>query len=99
MDEFKSCLYATLSVIPKGKVISYGQLARLCGYPHHARHVGKALSLLPKESKLPWFRVINSQGKISLTGGAFERQKKYLENEGVKINDAGKIICFKKLQY
>lgn len=99
MDEFKQSLYATLAAISKGRVISYGQLARLCGYPNHARHVGKVLATLPKDSKLPWFRVINSQGKISLTGEAFIRQKNHLENEGVLVNEAGKIFDFNKLKY
>ena len=99
MDEFKRSLYANLIAIPAGKVISYGHLAKLCGYPNHARHVGKVLSALPKDTQLPWFRVVNSQGKISLSGQAFAQQKSHLENEGIAINEIGKVIHFKKLQY
>ncbi|WP_354625442.1 MGMT family protein [Psychromonas sp. MME2] len=99
MDEFKSSLYANLAAIPAGKLISYGQLATLCGYPNHARYVGRVLSALPKDSQLPWFRVVNSQGKISLMGEAFIRQRELLEKEGVIVSDSGKISHFKKRQY
>lgn len=52
--------------IPKGKVASYGQVAKLAGLPKHARLVGRVLAQLDSENHIPWYRVINSQGKISL---------------------------------
>lgn len=96
MTEFELSLFNNLAHIPKGKLISYGGLAKMSGYPNHARHVGKVLSKLPKGTKLPWFRVVNSQGKISLKGEGFERQKTQLEQEGFSVNDDGKILHFKK---
>lgn len=63
----------------------------MAGYPGYARQVGRALGNLPEGSTLPWFRVINSAGKISLTGENFIRQKQHLESEGVEVNASGKI--------
>lgn len=54
----------------------------MAGYPGYARHVGRALGNLPEGSKLPWFRVINSQGKISLKGRDLDRQKPSLRQKG-----------------
>jgi len=74
----------------------YGQLAKMAGFPHHSRHVGKVLSKLPKDTRLPWYRVVNSQGKISLSGEAFLRQKIHLEKEGIEVTEEGKIVKFKQ---
>lgn len=97
MQEFEQTLFTMLSYIPKGKLTTYGQLAKAAGYPNHARHVGKVLAKLPKDTKLPWFRVVNGQGKISLVGEAYQRQKQCLQAEGIYINEQGKIINFKPL--
>lgn len=92
MYEFKLQIYQLLSNIPVGKVISYGELARLAGQPNYARQVGRLLKELPKNSSLPWYRVVNSQMKISfeVDSPAYLRQKKALENEGWSIEN-GKI--------
>lgn len=63
----------------------------MAGYPGYARHVGRALGNLPEGSKLPWFRVINSQGKISLKGRDLDRQKAKLEAEGIEVSEIGKV--------
>ena len=78
-------IYNTVRKIPKGKVATYGEIARLCGLREHARLVGYALHNLKPNSGVPWHRVINSQGKISLPkdNGAYEFQKKLLESEGI----------------
>jgi methylated-DNA-protein-cysteine methyltransferase-like protein len=52
--------------IPKGKVASYGQVAKFAGLPKHARVVGRVLGQLPEDHDIPWYRVVNSQGRISL---------------------------------
>jgi methylated-DNA-protein-cysteine methyltransferase-like protein len=62
-------------------VATYGQVAALAGIPQQSRLVGRILSRLPKSSKLPWHRVVNSQGKLSNPNP--ERQKDRLEDEGV----------------
>ena len=97
MPEFEQSLFTNLLYVPAGHLVTYGQLSKMAGYPNHARHVGKLLSRLPNDTKLPWFRVINGQGKISLRGSGFIRQKELLENEGIRVSDTGKIEGFKKL--
>ncbi|MGD8172199.1 MGMT family protein [Vibrio sp. TRT 21S02] len=91
MDQFLSQIFAVIHQIPYGKVTTYGDIAKMAGYPGYARHVGKALGNLPKDSKLPWYRVINSQGQISLTGSAMERQRNALQSEGVEVSEVGKV--------
>lgn len=73
--------------IPKGKVSTYGQVAKLAGYPGYARQVGAALRNLPKDTNLPWFRVLNAQGRISLPkgGAGYHKQKTLLEDEGIQF--------------
>jgi methylated-DNA-protein-cysteine methyltransferase-like protein len=96
MEEFAQNIYTILSFLEKGTLTTYGQLAKQAGFPHHSRHVGKILAKLPKDSRLPWFRVVNSQGKISLQGDAFIRQKALLEAEGIEVTEQGKIVKFKQ---
>ncbi|GAB2657600.1 DNA base-flipping protein [Vibrio panuliri] len=91
MDQFLAQIFAVIQQIPTGKITSYGEVAKMAGYPGYARHVGKALGNLPEGSKLPWHRVVNSQGQISLKGNDLERQKKRLHAEGVECSEQGKI--------
>lgn len=91
MDQFLMQIFAVIHQIPRGKVTTYGEIAKLAGYPGYARHVGKALGNLPKDSKLPWHRVINSQGKISLKGEHLIRQKNRLVEEDVEVGVAGNV--------
>ncbi|EHV9705909.1 TPA: DNA base-flipping protein [Vibrio parahaemolyticus] len=95
MDQFLVQIFAVIHQIPKGKVSTYGEIAKMAGYLGYARHVGKALGNLPEGSKLPWFRVINSQGKISLKGRDLDRQKQKLEAEGIEVSEIGKIALRK----
>lgn len=97
MDEFTQSIYTNLYYVPSGRVITYGQLAKLAGFPNHSRHVGKVLAKLPKDTQLPWYRVVNAQGKISLSGDKFEKQRKLLEEEGVLIREDGRIFHFKQV--
>lgn len=85
-------IWQVVMAIPAGKVASYGDVANMAGLPGYARYVGTTLSKLPDNSSLPWYRVINSQGKISFPAGSdtYERQIKRLENEGVVVKE-GKI--------
>ena len=71
--------------IPKGRVASYGQVAKLAGLPGYARYVGTTMKKLPKDSKLPWHRVANAAGKLSfpLHSTEYQLQKSRLEAEGV----------------
>lgn len=70
--------------IPKGKVATYGQIATLAGEPRGARQVVRILNSSWKKEKLPWHRVINRNGQISLPpGGGYELQRSLLEKETV----------------
>ncbi|MGX9417446.1 MGMT family protein [Vibrio sp. WJH972] len=91
MNEFLSQIYTVIYQIPVGQVSTYGEIATMAGYPGYARHVGKALGQLPNDSKLPWYRVVNSKGMISLKGEDLVRQRSLLLSEGVDVNSAGKI--------
>ncbi|QER38929.1 MGMT family protein [Acinetobacter suaedae] len=75
-----------VNLIPYGKVASYGQVAKLAGLPKHARLVGFVLKHLDRESKVPWHRVINSRGQISINkinNKGENVQQCLLEAEGV----------------
>jgi methylated-DNA-protein-cysteine methyltransferase related protein len=95
-----SRIYGIVNRIPRGKVATYGQIAGLAGMPGHARQVGYALHSLPDRSEVPWQRVINRKGQISLRSdplaGALQRE--LLEFEGV-VFDANDTIALKKYQW
>lgn len=81
-----------LRAVPTGKVASYGQVARTAGLPRNARQVGAILGKLPDDSDVPWHRIVNSQGAISVRGGDCEkRQRMLLHLEGVKVDDRHRI--------
>jgi methylated-DNA-protein-cysteine methyltransferase-like protein len=85
-------IYTVVKKIPSGQVATYGQIARLAGMPGQARLVGYALHKLSNESGVPWYRVINRLGQISLKGASFENgrlQEKILRSEGVRFNNQG----------
>jgi methylated-DNA-protein-cysteine methyltransferase-like protein len=79
--------------IPAGRVASYGQIAAMAGMPGAARQVGYALHALEPESGVPWHRVVNAQGRISLRGPSEVTllQRARLEAEGVVFDPAGRI--------
>jgi methylated-DNA-protein-cysteine methyltransferase related protein len=82
-------IYSIVRQIPSGRVASYGQIAKIVGCT--AREVGYAMAAA-KGVDVPWQRVINSQGKISLgeqAGGALQRQ--LLENEGVQFDERDRV--------
>lgn len=86
-------IYQALQQVPHGKVVTYGQLARLAGLGRAARLVGSTLRKLPKDSRLPWYRVINAQGKISFPEDhpGYQRQRSRLLKEGVCFGNNGKV--------
>jgi methylated-DNA-protein-cysteine methyltransferase-like protein len=83
---FSEDVYALVAQIPAGKVMSYGQIAALCGHPGAARVVGQIAHFGP--SDLPWQRVVNANGGMArgFWPGGPEGQAKMLVNEGIKIN-------------
>ncbi len=83
-------IYTIIAAIPTGKVASYGQVAKLAGYPNNARLVGRLLKVMPDDSVIPWHRVVNSQGKISFPEGSKKHfsQRQKLLSEGITFNKA-----------
>lgn len=87
-------IYALICSIPRGRVATYGQIARLAGIPGHARQVGYALSRFAGRNPIPWHRVVNSKGMISprSDAGPMELvQRRLLEEEGVSFDENGRI--------
>lgn len=85
----KARIYSTLNAIPRGCVTSYGKVAEYAQIPRGARLVGRTLSQLPKDTTLPWHRVLKANGQIAFPPGstAFIRQMQLLELEGVVISN------------
>ena len=78
--------------IPHGKVATYGQIATHAGNPRASRQVAWILHTSSRKNKLPWYRVINSKGRISLPPHrGYGIQKKLLEKEGIIFNEDGSI--------
>lgn len=91
-EQRREAIYLALAKIPKGKVITYGNLAKLAGMPNGARLAGRLVCELPSGSRLPWHRVINAQGKTSMpvNSDSYNAQMQRLEKEGVVFHN-GKI--------
>ena len=79
--------------IPRGRVATYGQVAELAGLRGHARQVGYALHVLTEERQVPWHRVINSRGQVSMRAdpGSDHLQRILLESEGVRFDSRGRV--------
>jgi methylated-DNA-protein-cysteine methyltransferase related protein len=90
--DFKTRVLGVIAQIPHGLVMTYGQVARVTGKPRNPRQVGEILQGLHHETKHPWWRVINSSGKLSTYKvGTGDLQKRLLEAEGVVLDANGKI--------
>lgn len=92
-------IWKTVRRVPKGRVATYGLIARAAGLPGHARQVGYALHSLPQDSQVPWHRIINAKGEISLRGWneADVHQRALLEAEGVEFDLKGRVSLQKFL--
>jgi methylated-DNA-protein-cysteine methyltransferase-like protein len=90
---FFAHVYVLVRHIPPGKVATYGQIARLLGQPRAARTVGWALHSLPEGKPVPWQRVINARGMVSLGAGrdGAALQRALLEEEGVIFDERGRV--------
>lgn len=78
-------VYRLVQRIPRGKVLTYGRLARVLHLPGGARTAGRAMSATPSGKGIPWHRVIGDRGKILIRGPHALLQKKLLESEGVPV--------------
>ena len=86
-------ILAAVQSVPAGKVATYGQIATVAGLPGRARLVGTALKKLSSESAVPWYRVVNAKGQISLRGDgtSVTEQEMLLTEEGVRFDRHGRI--------
>ncbi len=86
-------VYRVVKLIPRGRVASYGHIAALLGHPQAARTVGWALaSLSPAQAaEVPWQRVINHAGRISISRADLtaDLQRRLLEGEGIEFDERG----------
>jgi methylated-DNA-protein-cysteine methyltransferase related protein len=90
-------IYAVARRVPRGRVATYGQIAHIAGIGRGARQVGYALHALPAGTTLPWHRVINAKGEVSLRadGSGAITQRIRLEQEGVRFNARGRVALSK----
>ena len=86
---FYFLVYTKVRQIPKGSVATYGQIATLCGSPRGARMVGWALNCLKPGSKIPWQRVLNREGMITIENmrSNKDEQAALLRSDGVKVEE------------
>jgi methylated-DNA-protein-cysteine methyltransferase related protein len=90
MSEFTDTVLFIIKAVPFGSVVSYGQVAALSGVPRAARQVGWVLNRSEGKDGIPWWRVINNEGRITIKGCEFNTpllQKGMLENEGIGFVD------------
>ena len=96
MEEFRSLVLRWVRLIPKGKVLTYGDVAALAGAPGAARRVGTILRGLRGDEEVPWQRVVNAAGGLSTYKiGAGELQRALLEAEGVPV-DAERRVALRR---
>ena len=86
-DKWVKMVWQVVQGIPRGHVLTYGEVARLAGMSRAARRVSQAMRRAPRGVKLPWHRVVNAQGKISFPedSSGYQEQKDRLEAEGVVL--------------
>ena len=87
MNRLDRAVYRMVGIIPPGQVATYGQIAALLGAPRAARAVGQAMKRCPSGSGVPWHRVINARGGISLRANisGMLTQRILLEREGIRL--------------
>lgn len=92
LNNNKIAIYTALKSVPAGRLVTYGQLADMAGLPGAARLVGTVMCQLPEGTDLPWHRVVNAQGKISMPKGSagYREQVRRLTAEGIEVKQ-GKI--------
>lgn len=96
-SEFTQEVIKIIKSVPSGKVLTYGLVAKLAGNPRGARQVSRILHSLTRKFDLPWHRIINSKGVISLKFEGGDQQRMLLEQEGVEFSTNQKIDLKKYL--
>ena len=98
IEEFTKQVIRIISSIPSGKVLSYGRVATMAGAPRGARQVARILHSMSRKHDLPWHRVINVKGEISLPKyGGYDEQKARLQHEGVEFDNKDRVDLDKYL--
>jgi methylated-DNA-protein-cysteine methyltransferase related protein len=82
-------LWHVIAAIPRGRVATYGEVARAAGLPGRARQSAYALRMAPAQLHLPWHRVLGAGGRIVFAPGsaAFREQARRLRSEGVRVRE------------
>ena len=98
---FRGRVYAKVREVPPGAVTTYGDVAGALGSRRVARHVGFALSALPPDTDVPWHRVINGQGRISVRGDSVRAdvQRTRLLREGIAFDPRGRVVDFAAVRH
>lgn len=99
MQQLRSDVYNIVGQIPYGHVLTYGDIARLAGYPHLSRQVGHLLSTVPSSLHLPCHRVVNAAGRLA---PHWPEQQPLLEAEGVTVEsgkDGTARICLNRYRW
>ncbi|PID45153.1 MAG: cysteine methyltransferase [Proteobacteria bacterium] len=94
--KFDVAVWAVVSAIPRGQVMSYGEVARAAGYPRHARMVSRAMSR--SEAPLPWHRVVKSDRSLAFAPESehYQQQKQCLLEEGTRVINGKAIPAVKE---
>ncbi|MEB3767947.1 MGMT family protein [Acinetobacter sp. MD2] len=92
-SELYAYILTVVAQIPRGKVASYGQIAKMAGFPKHARLVGRVLKQIADDAQIPWHRVVDAKGHIRLT-----KQNQQGENlQQLKLIDEGVLVVNGKI--
>jgi methylated-DNA-protein-cysteine methyltransferase-like protein len=93
MTDVYQRIYRVIARIPRGRVATYGQIAAMAGIAGKPRQVGYALRIMPEGDSVPWHRVVNAQGQVSLRSpaGMVDLQRQLLEREGIRFDDRGRL--------
>ena len=98
---FHERVWAVVRTIPAGHVASYGDVAGALGLRSAARQVGYALSALPESSDVPWHRVVNARGRLSVRtdSSPSDIQRLLLEQDGVEVDEDGRLVDFEDIRF
>jgi methylated-DNA-protein-cysteine methyltransferase-like protein len=97
LTAFTAAVLRIIQNIPSGKVMTYGQIARLAGNPRAARQVVRILHSMSDAHRLPWHRVVNAKGQIMIADEAKEIQMLSLESEGIEMR--GHLVDLQQYQF
>lgn len=100
IDNFFQKVYEYLKTVPKGKVVTYGQIAKALGAPRMSRQVGYALHVNPEPIAIPCHRVVNREGRLApaFAFGGADIQKQWLRAEGVEVGEDD-VVDLEKYQW